>query len=74
LKNLETPFFEFRIQAGGTNLLIRLFFFHYDTTTIVLTGNLIKPQSYDDKKQKETTDRDYQTALSTAKHIQNDFL
>ena len=74
VKHLETQFFEFRIQSGGTNLLIRIFFFHSTPTTIVLTGNLIKPQSYNDKKQKEKTDQDYETALTTAKIIQQDFL
>lgn len=73
VKHLEEQFFEFRIQAGGTSLLIRIFFFHFNPTTIVLTGNLIKPQSYDDKKQKEKTDQNYQIALTTSKYIQQDF-
>jgi hypothetical protein len=74
VKHLEGQFFEFRIQAGGTSLLIRIFFFHLDSTSIVLTGNLVKPQSYDDKKQIGKTQQEYEKALITAKLIQNDFL
>ncbi len=74
IKHLEWSFFEFCISAGGTKYLIRIFFFQQNKTFIVLTWNLIKPENYQDKKNTDRTDLDYQNELKFCKQIQQDFL
>lgn len=74
VKNLEWPFFEFCISAGWTNYLIRIFFFHSDIASIILTWNLIKPENYKDKQNTDYVDREYQQELKFCKRTQKDFL